>query len=62
MLESHLREMGLYDAAPAADTIKQPRKRASSPNYRYLALTFAVLASAWVDDLAEIMEIVRTIV
>jgi hypothetical protein len=62
MLESHLREMGLYDAAPAADAIKQPRKRASSPNYRYLALTFAVLASAWVDDLAEIMEIVRTIV
>jgi hypothetical protein len=62
MLESHLRDMDLYEAAPAADTIKRPGKRASSPNDRYLALTCAVLASTWLDDLAEILEIVRTIV
>jgi hypothetical protein len=62
MLESHLRDMGLYNAVPAADTVKRPSKRSSAPNYRYLALTCAVLASAWLDDLAEILEIVRTIV
>jgi hypothetical protein len=62
MLESHLRDMGMYLPAPSGDAVKQPRKKVSAPTFRYVAMACVVIASAWVDELAEICEFLQAIV
>ncbi|HEU5102996.1 MAG TPA: phosphotransferase [Roseiflexaceae bacterium] len=58
MLESQLRDMGLYQKPEQADTIQKPRK--VLPSFRYLALTSTLVASAWLDGLAELIDKVIT--
>jgi hypothetical protein len=62
MLESHLRDMGLYGSAPAGDAAKQPRKSVSPPAFRYIAMACAVIASTWVDELAEMLGFLQSII
>jgi hypothetical protein len=62
MLESHLHDMGIYETTPAGDAPKQPRKRMSMPRFRSIALACTVVASAWVDELAEVLEFLQSIV
>jgi aminoglycoside phosphotransferase (APT) family kinase protein len=61
VLEGHLRSMGLYPASRSSAAARRPRQRASTPNYRYIALSSALAASGWLDELAEILEIVQRI-
>jgi hypothetical protein len=59
MLESHLRGMGLGAATPASAGVGQPKQRASTPNFRSAIFPSALLASVWIDELAELLEIVQ---
>jgi hypothetical protein len=62
MLESHLRDMGLYEAAPAGGAVKRTSKNVSTPAFRYIAMACAVIASTWVDELAEILGFLQSII
>jgi hypothetical protein len=62
MLESHLRDMGEYPAAPSGDAVKQPGKSISAAASRYVALTYAVMASVWADELTEVLGFLHSIV
>jgi Ser/Thr protein kinase RdoA (MazF antagonist) len=62
MLESHLRDMGLYQSARASDAIKQPGHSKSTTNFRNIALAYAVIAGSWVDDLADVLELLQSII
>jgi hypothetical protein len=61
MLESHLRDMGLLGAAQPSSGGRKPRKSAGLPTYRYLAFAGMALVSVWLDDLAELLELVQTL-
>jgi len=61
MQESHLRDMGLYPSAPAGDAVKQPRRSLSTPAFRQVAMACAVIASTWVDELAEVLGFLQSI-
>jgi aminoglycoside phosphotransferase (APT) family kinase protein len=56
MLESQLRAMGLYQYSPTVDVVHKPRKGVSLPTFRYLALASSLIASAWLDNLAEVID------
>jgi len=62
MLESHLHDMGVYEPAPASDAAKQPRKIIATPAFRYVAMACAVIASTWVDELAEMLGFLQSII
>jgi hypothetical protein len=58
MLENHLRAMGLFRAASAGGAARKPPKGPAIPRLRYVALASALAMSAWLDDIAEVLEIV----
>jgi hypothetical protein len=62
MLESHLRDMGIYESARAGDAVKQPRKSISTPKFRSIALACTVIASIWVDELTDVLELLQSII
>jgi len=61
MLESHLRDMGVYKSAPAGDAARQPRRSVSTPAFRSIAMACAVIASTWVDELVEMLGLLQSI-
>ena len=61
MLESHLRDMGLYESAQGGDAGK-PSKSVSTPKFRYIAMAYAVIASTWVDELAETLGFLQSMI
>ena len=62
MLESHLRDMGLYEPAPTGDdATRQPGRGGSLPKFRSITLAYAVIASTWVDELAEMLGFLQSI-
>jgi hypothetical protein len=62
MLENHLRDMGLYESPRAGDAAKPTRKSVPAPTFRYIALAYAVIASSWVDELAELLGFLQSII
>jgi hypothetical protein len=62
MLESHLRDMGLYEPAPTGDATRQPGRGGSLPKFRSITLAYAVIASTWVDELAEMLGFLQSII
>ncbi|HJZ46480.1 MAG TPA: hypothetical protein VKE41_04915, partial [Roseiflexaceae bacterium] len=58
MAQRHLRAMGLWGNTEAGGSTRKPAKSISRPQFRYMALTSALLASAWLDECAEMLEIV----
>jgi aminoglycoside phosphotransferase (APT) family kinase protein len=60
MLESHLRDMGLLGATNGDAGARGRHKRVGAPSYRYLALAGMATASVWLDELAEMLELVQT--
>jgi len=61
MLESQLRDMGLYQKPRAAETAEKPRKGLAKLNFRYLAHAAALMVSTWIDNLAEFLEKVLSV-
>jgi aminoglycoside phosphotransferase (APT) family kinase protein len=61
MLESQLRDMGLYHKPEPAVANQKPRARLPLPSFRYLSLASALVATAWLDDLAELIDKLLTI-
>jgi len=62
MIERHLRGMGLYSAARAGDAARKTRKSVATPKFRYIALANAVIASTWIDELAEMLGFLQSII
>jgi Ser/Thr protein kinase RdoA (MazF antagonist) len=56
MLESQLRDMGLYRTLEATDATQQPRRSLPRPSFHYLTLASTLVASTWLDNMSELIE------
>ena len=62
MIERQIRDMGLYSAARVGDAAPKIRQNLDRPAFRYIAVSYAVLASPWMDELAEMLGFFQSII